>query len=347
MKTQIITADDAAGMARAAQLLREGELVAFATETVYGLGADAMNAEAVKQIFAAKGRPADNPLISHIVEEDQLKDLVGSVPPMAKKLMDAFWPGPMTLIFPKGDRVPDATTAGLSTVAVRMPSHPAAQELLRLCHIPVAAPSANLSGKPSPTTARDVLADMDGRIPMIVDGGPCGVGVESTVVDCTGQRAKILRPGGVTLEMLEDVLGKGNVDVHQAVLHPLESNAQAASPGMKYKHYAPKAQVRVIEGAHAAARICELYDEAVKQNRHVVIFSVEEERPAFGNRDFYAWGSAAQPGSVAQHLFSALREADRMGMDLVLCHSVETSGVGLAVMNRLLRAAGFDVEHAL
>ena len=342
MKTMIVDYRDAAQMTRAARLLRDGQLVAFATETVYGLGADAMNEQAVRSIFAAKGRPSDNPLIVHIYDLAQLDELCAAVPQSARKMMEAFWPGPLTIVLPKRSAVPDVTTGGLDTVAVRMPDHPAAQALLRACNRPVAAPSANLSGLPSPTTAEDVLADMNGKIEMIVDGGACRVGVESTVVDATREPVMILRPGGVTQEMLQEVLGQ--VAVHPAVLAPLQQGQKAASPGMKYKHYAPKAKVRVIRGDGALARICTLYDEACAQGKQPMIFSVAEEKDCYGTRVFYAWGSAACPQSVAHSLFAALRMADRMGVDLVLCHSVHTDGVGLAVMNRLLRAAGFDVE---
>lgn len=344
MQTKWLSYKDEAAVTEAAELLQNGELVAFATETVYGLGADAMNESAVKKIFEAKGRPSDNPLIVHIYDQSQLDALVQDVSADAKRLMDAFWPGPLTIILPKKNNVPDATTGGLSTVAVRMPDHPAAQAILRASNVPVAAPSANLSGKPSPTTARDVFEDMNGRIPMLIDGGDCEVGVESTVVDMTRTPAMILRPGGVTREMMEDVIGP--VEVHEAVLAPLASDAQAASPGMKYKHYAPKAHVRIITGDRAAERICELYDAAKKEGISTIIFSVSEEKELFGDRDFYAWGDLEDVASVAHHLFSSLRMADEKGYDQVLCHSVDTEGVGLAVMNRLVRAAGFDIEQA-
>ena len=342
METKWLSYTDETAIAEAAKLLQNGELVAFATETVYGLGADAMNADAVKKIFEAKGRPSDNPLIVHIYDQNQLYELVEEVSDDAKHLMDAFWPGPLTIILPKKENVPDATTGGLLTVAVRMPDHPAAQAVLRASNVPIAAPSANLSGKPSPTTAKDVFEDMNGRIPMLIDGGDCQVGVESTVVDMTRKPAMILRPGGVTREMMEEVIGQ--VEVHQAILAPLASDAQAASPGMKYKHYAPKARVRIITGEHAAQRICQLYDAAKQDGVSTVIFSVSQEEQLFGDREFYAWGDDLS--DVAHHLFSALRMADEKGYALVLCHSVDTDGVGLAVMNRLVRAAGFDIEEA-
>ena len=250
MHTELCQADDAS-IRRAAALLRAGELVAFPTETVYGLGADALNAEASARIFAAKGRPADNPLIAHIAGENGLAGLIALEPcACARALMRAFWPGPMTLIFPKSPRVPREVTAGLDTVAVRMPSHPVARALISAAQTPIAAPSANRSGRPSPTTAAHVLEDMEGRIPLILDGGPCEVGLESTVVDVTGARPRILRPGGVTLEMLEGVVG--DVDVDEGVLHQLQAGSQARSPGMKYKHYAPKGEVTIVTGPRAA-----------------------------------------------------------------------------------------------
>lgn len=344
MQTRIIQGEDRKGIREAAQMLREGKLVAFPTETVYGLGADALNAQAVREIYLAKGRPSDNPLIVHIWDRKQLNALCLYVPEKAQALMDAYWPGPMTLVMPKKEIVPDATTGGLGTVAVRMPDHPVAHALLKEADVPVAAPSANLSGKPSPTDAAAVIEDLQGRVPAIIDGGPCRVGVESTVIDVTGEIPVILRPGGVTREMIERIVGE--TKVHRAVLNPLESKEQAASPGMKYKHYAPKAKVRVIIGKQAAQRICACYDEAVREGKNPVIYSVEEERAAFGGRAFYPWGVMGEEETIAQHLFASLRHADEEGMDLVLCHGTDTHGMGLAVMNRLLRAAGFDIEAA-
>lgn len=333
MHTELCQADDAS-IRRAAALLRAGELVAFPTETVYGLGADALNGEAAARIFAAKGRPADNPLIAHIAGESGLAGLIAGEPcACARALMRAFWPGPMTLIFPKSPRVPREVTAGLDTVAVRMPSHPVARALIRAAQTPIAAPSANRSGRPSPTTAAHVLEDMEGRIPLILDGGPCEVGLESTVVDVTGARPRILRPGGVTLEMLEGVVG--DVDVDEGVLHQLQAGSQARSPGMKYKHYAPKGEVTIVTGPRAAQEIARLYD-AADGRAAILAFSQAD----YGARRVYRLKNA--PGE----LFAALRQLDEDGMETIYAEDVPTTGVGLAVMNRLMRAAAFRVVEA-
>ena len=330
MHTELCQADEAS-IRRAAALLRAGELVAFPTETVYGLGADALNGEAAARIFAAKGRPADNPLIAHIAGESGLAGLIAGEPcTCARKLMRAFWPGPMTLIFPKSPRVPREVTAGLDTVAVRMPSHPVARALISAAQTPIAAPSANRSGRPSPTTAAHVLEDMEGRIPLILDGGPCEVGLESTVVDVTGARPRILRPGGVTLEMLEGVVG--DVDVDEGVLHQLQAGSQARSPGMKYKHYAPKGEVTIVTGPRAAQEIARLYD-AADGRAAILAFSQAD----YGARRVYRLKNA--PGE----LFAALRQLDEDGMETIYAEDVPTAGVGLAVMNRLMRAAAFRV----
>lgn len=330
MHTELCQADDAS-IRRAAALLCAGELVAFPTETVYGLGADALNGEAAARIFAAKGRPADNPLIAHIAGESGLAGLIALEPcACARKLMRAFWPGPMTLIFPKSPRVPREVTAGLDTVAVRMPSHPVARALICAAQTPIAAPSANRSGRPSPTTAAHVLEDMEGRIPLILDGGPCEVGLESTVVDVTGARPRILRPGGVTLEMLEGVVG--DVDVDEGVLHQLQAGSQARSPGMKYKHYAPKGEVTIVTGPRAAQEIARLYD-AADGRAAILAFSQAD----YGARRVYRLKNA--PGE----LFAALRQLDEDGMETIYAEDVPTAGVGLAVMNRLMRAAAFRV----
>lgn len=330
MHTELCQADDAS-IRRAAALLRAGELVAFPTETVYGLGADALNGAAAARIFAAKGRPADNPLIAHIAGESGLAGLIAGEPcACARALMRAFWPGPMTLIFPKSPHVPREVTAGLDTVAVRMPSHPVARALISAAQTPIAAPSANRSGRPSPTTAAHVLEDMEGRIPLILDGGPCEVGLESTVVDVTGARPRILRPGGVTLEMLEGVVG--DVDVDEGVLHQLQAGSQARSPGMKYKHYAPKGEVTIVTGPRAAQEIARLYD-AADGRAAILAFSQAD----YGARRVYRLKNA--PGE----LFAALRQLDEDGMETIYAEDVPTAGVGLAVMNRLMRAAAFRV----
>ncbi len=250
MQTQLLPVSPET-LERAGELIREGHLVAFPTETVYGLGANALDADAVRRIFEAKGRPGDNPLIVHISALSQLPALIAGAPsPAARALMDAYWPGPMTLIFPKSDAVPEAVTAGLGTVAVRFPAHPAARALIDAAGVPIAAPSANRSGRPSPTSARHVLEDMDGRVPLILDGGDCEVGLESTVIDLSGETPRVLRPGGVTPEMIVAACGSAGVD--PAVMRPLGENEVARSPGMKYRHYAPVGALTVVKGEDVA-----------------------------------------------------------------------------------------------
>ena len=324
---------------RAGALLRAGEVVAFPTETVYGLGANALDAAAVDKIFAAKGRPGDNPLIVHICRAQELTALIAHAPDArAQALMDAYWPGPMTLIFPKSERVPARVTAGLDTVAVRMPAHPVARALIERAGVPIAAPSANRSGRPSPTTAQDVLEDMNGRVPLILDGGACGVGLESTVVDLSAGMPRVLRPGGVTQRQIEAVAGACEID--RAVLAPLGEGETPRSPGMKYKHYAPRGEVTVFRGAGAAEAIMRRYD----QSEDALILALEANLPLYGARRTLCLGANAR--DMAANLFHALREADRLGAKTILCESVEPTGVGLAVMNRLMRAAAFRVVDA-
>ncbi len=346
MLTRVVSAVsmEEAGTSLGAELIRAGQLVAFPTETVYGLGANGFDEEAVRSIFAAKGRPADNPLILHISKKSDLKELWAHVPKLADTLANAFWPGPLTLIFNRSDRVPDAVTAGLDTVAVRMPLDKTARLLIRKAGVPIAAPSANLSGRPSPTTAKHVLADMDGRIPLILDGGPCRYGVESTVLSLVGGPV-ILRPGAVTREMLEAVIGP--VRLADSVLAPMKEGAVAASPGMKYKHYAPKAEVLVVTGEPRAAakRILFLYREAEDAGRTPAIAATKQTQGFYRGRHVIVLGDRNQPVTLCAGLFSALRELDDEGVDLIFAEGVEPDDEGLAFMNRLLRAAGFRAER--
>ena len=325
----------------AAQLIREGELVGMPTETVYGLGANALDEEAVKKIFEAKGRPGDNPLIVHVSCLDEIPPLVREIPESAKRLMEAFWPGPMTLILPKSDLIPSCVSAGLNTVGIRLPASEAARDLIRESGCPIAAPSANRSGRPSPTTARHVFEDMDGRIPMILDGGDSEVGVESSVIDATGEVPVILRPGGITPEMVEAVLGSVAVDEH--VMSPLAEGDIVRSPGMKYKHYAPKAKTAIFDGAaeNVIAAICARYDAAAAAGEIPAILGFDEHD--FGGRTRISLGSVKRPQEAAARLFAALRELDERGETVALCEAVEATGIGLAVMNRMGRAAGFDI----
>lgn len=338
MRTALLPVN-AATVDRAASLLAAGEIVAFPTETVYGLGANALDEQALLKIFAAKGRPADNPLIAHICGLDMLDILAENVDVRTRAVIDTFWPGPLTIILKKTDRVPKTLSAGLPTVAVRMPSHPTALALIRALGAPIAAPSANRSGKPSPTTAQHVLDDMDGRIPMILDGGASLVGVESTVLDMTATPPVILRPGGITEEALRRVVPDVRID--DAVLHPLCEGAAAKSPGMKHRHYAPDAQVVVVSGdPHAVIVKCgALYDEAIAQGKKPVILSARDFAHLHGDRCVQALGKDA--GDMAARLYDTFRTLDKAGYDLIIAQAVQTEGIGLALMNRLLRAADF------
>ena len=338
METRLLRAEETS-IREAARLIRAGKLVGFPTETVYGLGADALNAQAVLDIFAAKGRPADNPLIVHITAWEQLLPLCHPNA-QAEKLAQAFWPGPLTMILPKKEIIPAAVTAGLDSVALRMPSHPVARALIAESGCPIAAPSGNRSGRPSPTLAAHMMEDMAGIIPLVLDGGPCQVGVESTVVSLTGDTAEVLRPGGVTPEMIAAVLGECRVC--GSVMRPLQEGEAAPSPGMKHKHYAPKARMTLYEGTPqaVAARIAREYD-ALPAGEKGLIFAAEEHLCLYGDRRTANLGKDAW--AAAHSIFALLRQADAEGVTRVLSESWPESGVGLAVMNRMARAAGFDI----
>ena len=348
----LITADTAAKLEAAGEskqdiqtagkLLKDGELVAIPTETVYGLAADALNGEAVANIFKAKGRPMDNPLIVHIADLSQVDDLVAFVPPVLEDLAKAFWPGPLTVIMEKSDLIPDEVSAGLDTVAIRMPSHPDARAIIKAAGTPLAAPSANTSGMPSPTTAAHVMHDMDGKIAAVVDGGACEVGVESTVLTLCTRVPRILRPGRVTPEDLFDVLGE--VDVDDAVLGQLAEGAVAASPGMKYKHYSPKAEVYIVDGTKEgfANFVNDKVAERAADEAAVaaLVFDGEEDLVRCVTLPF---GAEDDPLGQAEHLFDDLRRADELGVSDIYVRCPSAEGVGLAVMNRLLRAAEFRI----
>ena len=337
MKTEVLPITPAS-LQKARDIILAGGLVAFPTETVYGLGANALDAEAVKGIFIAKGRPSDNPLIVHVGEKSQIPALVREIPAGADKLMDAFMPGPITIVMPKQPCIPDCVTGGIDTVGIRLPEHPGARAFLRACGVPIAAPSANTSGKPSPTTAAHVFEDMNGKIPLILDGGPCTGGVESTVISLCGEKPLLLRPGLVSHEMLESVLGE--VRIHPAVLENGKVD-HAASPGMKYKHYSPKARVLIVDAP--AKDAAKLYDLAKRLGRKPVLFWREEELSAFGDRASRPLLSHDDSAEAAQKLFALLRQADEENFDTVLITAVTKAGAGLSVMNRMLRAAAFTV----
>ncbi len=320
----------------AAKFIRKGKLVAFPTETVYGLGADALNEKAVKRIFEAKGRPADNPLIVHIANFDQIYELAKEVPREAQILAEQFWPGPLTMVLPKKEIVPKITTGGLDTVAIRMPAHEIALSLIRISKRPIAAPSANISGKPSPTLAEHVVDDFYGRIECIIDGGEVKIGVESTVLDLTTTPPTLLRPGGLPLEKIEKVIGK--VKIHPAVKGKAVDIAKA--PGMKYKHYAPNAQVIIIEGSREKVRekIKELLKEYKRRGVKVGVMATGD----FYEADVYVnLGNSEE--EIARNLFRALRELDKADVEIILAEGIEEKGLGLAVMNRLRKAAGYKI----
>jgi len=342
MKTQMIDAkkEYERALCAAAGLLRAGKLVAFPTETVYGLGADAMNEQAVRDIFTVKGRPADNPLIVHIWQTGQLSRLAKDVSPLALRLMEAFWPGPFTAVLSKKSGVPDIVTGGMDSVAVRLPNHPVALGILRESGRVIAAPSANLSGRPSPTSAAHVMEDLGGKIPLVIDGGPCAVGVESTVCDLRGDVPVILRPGGITAEMIR--AEAGDVRVHPGVLSE-PAQGPVPSPGMKYKHYAPRAEVVVVTGdkLDVAKTIGALYDKKKK----CAIMCIHENVSLYAGKNVIDLGSGSE--GCARNLFAALRRADETGMEKVFFHAVDTGEMGLAVMNRIIRAAGHNVTMAV
>lgn len=342
MKTEVISAikQAEAGTSRGAELIRSGEVVAFPTETVYGLGANGLDGAAVNRIFEAKGRPNDNPLILHIARKSDLKRIWAHIPERALPLIDTFWPGPLTLIFHKSDIVPYEVTGGLETVAVRMPSDRTARTLIRKAEVPIAAPSANRSGRPSPTNARHVLADMDGRIPLILDGGDCRYGVESTVLTLVGEPT-ILRPGAVTREMLETVIGP--VRLADSILKPLGTREVAASPGMKYKHYAPNARVIVVDGTpeQTARCVLSLYYDLLEQGKTVEVLSTAQTEMRYRGIAATEIGDRDHPETMCANLFTMLRDVGD-ACDVVLAEGIGTSEEGLAYMNRLLRAAGFE-----
>lgn len=317
----------------AADLIKKDEVVAFPTETVYGLGANAYSTEAVQKIFEAKGRPTDNPLIIHIADLNALKEVAEQIPDSAEKLIKAFWPGPLTLVLPKKGPLSPLVTAGLETVGIRMPEHPIALELIRLSGVPLAAPSANRSGKPSPTTGAHVQLDLDGKIAGIVDGGPTGVGVESTVVDCTTSPVTILRPGGITAEQLTEVLGEVQVDpaLGDELLPP-------KSPGVKYTHYAPNAPLYLVESIN---QLKDRLEEEKRKGNTVGVLTTAENKAAYKDADaVVVCGKRAELATVAQTIYSALRKFDQTGVDVILSETFPEEGIGKAVMNRLKKAAG-------
>lgn len=343
MNTILLT-DKAEDITTAADILRRSGLVAFPTETVYGLGGDALDPQASRKIYAAKGRPSDNPLIVHIADISDVYKLAANVPRQARDLMEAYWPGPLTIILRKLDIVPDETTGGLGTVAIRMPAHPAALELIRRSNIYIAAPSANTSGKPSPTTAQHVSDDLSGKIDAIIDGGPVGIGIESTIIDMTSEQPTILRPGFITRAQLENIVGPVAVD--PAIIHP-DPKLRPKAPGMKYTHYAPNGYLTLVEShtgdiSAVSAEINRLCHTQESLGYRAVVLAPIEHADSYSSQVITV-GSLSDGKTVSARLYAALRECDKLEADYIYSESFADFEIGGAIMNRLLRAAGHHV----
>lgn len=340
MNTLLLSAQDPSTPGTAAEIIKKGGLVAIPTETVYGLGANGLDEAAVASIFAAKGRPQDNPLILHVAEPSEMEKFCHSIPDAAYQLAKAFWPGPLTIVLPARDIVPKRTTGGLSTVAVRCPDSDVTRAIIRLSGVPIAAPSANISGKPSTTTAQHVLHDHDGKIDAVVDGGPCRVGVESTIVDLTDERPRLLRPGGITPEQLISVLGDLVID--KAVTAQIDQDAVVKAPGMKYRHYAPQEPVVIVAGSREKA--------AAYIHKHFIpgdrVLCFTEELPLYADCNPLAYGSESDVNTLSAGLFAALRELDDPAIHQVYARCPVGGGVAYAVQNRLKKAAAFHIVDA-
>ncbi len=331
-------------IAQAAQILQQGGLVAFPTETVYGLGANGLDEAACKRIYEAKGRPSDNPLILHISHIDELRPIVRDIPQAAQKLIDAFWPGPLTMIFQKADCVPDTVTGGLDTVAVRFPSHSVAMALIRKAGLPIAAPSANTSGKPSPTRAEHVALDLDGKIDMILDGGATTWGLESTIVDVSVTPPMILRPGAITKEMMAQVVG--DVDIDAALLQKPTTDFRPKAPGMKYTHYAPKADVFLVQGNDVVRCINDLAKKQKAQGKKVGVLATDQTKAKYHADVVLSVGSREKLEEIGANLFHVLRQFDVCQTDVVYAEVFPLTGEGLAIMNRLQKSAGYRMIEA-
>ncbi|CDI48363.1 L-threonylcarbamoyladenylate synthase [Clostridium tetani] len=325
------------------EALRNGKLVVFPTETVYGLGANALKEDAVKKIFEAKGRPQDNPLIVHISELEEIAPLVEEVPKIAYKLMEKFWPGPMTIILPKSSLVPSRTSGGLNSVGIRMPSNKIARKLIKEAKVPIAAPSANISGRPSPTNIETCIEDLKGKVDYIIGGEKCDVGVESTVIDCTIYPPCVLRPGGITLEMLKNIDNKIYID--PAIMTRDNKDLKPKAPGMKYRHYAPKAELKIINGTlkNSVKKIRKLTEEYESQGKSVGIMATDETKEFYVKGQVISLGSRDNLETITRNLFSVLRSFDSKNVDIILSEAFEEKGIGIAIMNRLKKSAGFNI----
>lgn len=346
METKLVKVDtenpEKSVLTEVAEILKNGGLVAFPTETVYGLGANGLDEKACKRIYEAKGRPSDNPLILTIGDLDGLYKIVGKVTENAKKIIDAFWPGPITLVLPKADCVPETVTGGLDTVAVRYPSNKIARELIKIAGIPVAAPSANSSGKPSPTRASHVEFDLNGKIEMIIDGGAADWGLESTILDVSEDKPVLLRPGAVTQGMIEDVVGE--IDVDPAVYSKPDGNIVPKAPGMKYKHYSPSAKVILVSGSmeNVISTINEKIGADEKNGLRVGVMATTQTKDRYIGGEVLVVGDRTKPETIGANLFKILRKFDFIGVDIVYSEVFDEDGEGAAIMNRLNKAAGFN-----
>ena len=344
METKVYVLDgkeDSKFIKEAAECIKKDGIVAFPTETVYGLGANALKVDCVKKIFEAKGRPQDNPLIIHVASKD-IDEYVKNVPEVAKKLMEKFWPGPLTLILEKRDIVPMQTSANLNTIGIRMPNNKVALELIKESGVPIAAPSANISGRPSPTTIDVCVEDLKGKVDYIIGGEKCDVGLESTIVDCTVEPPLVLRPGGITLEMLRTI--REDIEIDKGLLRN-DSNFKPKAPGMKYRHYAPNAKLKIILGNREKTieKINEMVHNYIDAGEKVGILATEESKDSYKLGEKIVIGSYKRLDEVASNLFEALRQFNELGVDIILAEGFEEKGLGIAIMNRLNKAAGYDI----
>lgn len=328
----------------AAEVIKNGGTVAFPTETVYGLGANALDEVAVEKIFKAKGRPQDNPLIVHVANKN-IETLVKEVPEIAKNLIDEFWPGPLTIILKKKSLIPNKTSANLDSIGIRMPKNKIALKLIELSGLPLAAPSANISGRPSPTEFERCVEDLDGKVDFILGGEKSDVGVESTIVDCTVYPPVILRPGGITLEMLKKI--DENIEIDESIKGKPREDLKPKAPGMKYRHYAPKAKLKIIKGNNKKTieKINEIVQNYRDNQKRVAILTTEENKTNFNNEIIISLGKENNLDEIAKNLFETLRACDDLNVDLIICEAFEEKGVGVAIMNRLNKAAGFDITE--
>jgi L-threonylcarbamoyladenylate synthase len=337
--------EDEEKIEQAAQELRRGGLVAFPTETVYGLGGNGLDPHVVDKIYKAKGRPSDNPMILHISSREEIDPLVSEIPPIAEKIMSAFWPGPLTFIFNKSSIVPEKVTGGLNTVAIRMPSHPLAKKLIEKSGMPIAAPSANLSGKPSPTKAKHVIQDLMGRVEIILKEKQSTIGLESTVLDITSPIPVILRPGGITYQQIKELIGK--VEIDKGIMEDRKKDFKPKAPGMKYTHYAPNAPMTIIQGPRwkVIDKINEMADDYTAQGKHIGILAVQENLEYYSKGTIMSAGSRDKPESIAANLFDLLRQFDEEKVDVILAEGIEGQGIEMAIINRMNKAAGHKIIY--